>query len=134
MGTKIIVCADVIATSGDGRIVIIERLEQNKGLALPGGKKEHDELLSVTARREMYEETGMSLNIRAVLGTYAQDDRDPRGRFVSTAFIGEATGTLRDEHDKTHVILLTRDEIVARKEDFLFDHFDILSDHFRLQE
>ncbi len=128
----IIVCADVIATSGDGRIVIVERIEQNNGLALPGGKKEHNEFLSMTACREMHEETGMSLGIQSVLGTYAQDDRDPRGRFVSTVFVGVASGDPCDEKGKTRVVLMTREEIIARKRDFLFDHFDILSDYFKL--
>lgn len=128
----IIVCADVIATRGDGHIVIVERVEQNNGLALPGGKKELNEFLSATAEREMREETGMSLEIQSVLNTYADDDRDPRGRFVSTVFVGVATGDPCDEKGKTRVVLLTREEIIARRSEFLFDHFDILSDHFKL--
>lgn len=129
--SPIIYCADVIARLGSpsGPLVLVERLSSGKGLAFPGGKKEKGEHLSDTARRELLEETGLTLSIEGVLGTYAADGRDERGRYVSTVFLGIAHGTPRDEPGKTRVLLLTIEEALARAGDFAFDHGDLLADY-----
>lgn len=125
--SEIIYCADVIARHAPtGTLVLVERLGSMKGLAFPGGKHERGELLSETARREFFEETGLSLVIHGVLATCAQPGRDARGHYVSTVFLGEASGMPRDEEHKTRVLLLTEEEALARKNDFAFDHFDLL--------
>ena len=130
---KIIYCADTIAIQ-NGRIVIIERLSSIRGLALPGGKQEPNEMLSDTATREFTEETGMQFTALGVLGTYAEDDRDPRGHYVSTVFTGTALGMPRDEPGKTHVLLLTKAEILEREREFVFDHFLALQNFFSINK
>ena len=129
----IVYCADVIARYGtpQGPLVLIERLGSVKGLGLPGGKQESFETLSETARRELLEETGLTFSISEVLGTRAEYGRDPRGRFISTVFLGIARGTMVNETDKTHVLLLSEAEVVQRKNKFVFDHFSILTDYFK---
>jgi len=129
MNGKIIICADVIARYGD-KIVIVERLNSFSGLALPGGKQEHGEFLSETAAREFREETGLALAIGGVLGTFADDGRDPRGRYVSTVFTGSASGDPEGEEKKTRVVFMTKKEILVSGRRFLFDHFEILSEYF----
>ena len=129
MQKPIIICADIIAYYG-GQLVLIERLGAKSGIALPGGKQERAENLSSAAIREFREETGLVLKIENVLGTYAEKNRDPRGRFISTVFIGTASGIPKDESGKTHVIMMDQQEILARQEMFLFDHFKILMDYF----
>lgn len=133
---KIVYCADVIARFGNphGPIVLIRRLGTQKGLALPGGKQEKGESLSLAVCREFHEETGMSLSISSVLGTYAEDGRDERGRYVSTVFIGVASGLVRAEKDKTEVFLLQDSEVINCKDDFVFDHFQILLDYFTVKK
>jgi 8-oxo-dGTP diphosphatase len=130
MNTKPIICADAIARYGS-KIVIVERLSSVPGLALPGGKQDPDETLSKTAIREFTEETGLSLSLLEVLGTYAEEGRDPRGNFISTVFTGIAAGIPKDETRKTCVIFLDKEEILAEKERFVFDHFQVLSDYFK---
>lgn len=125
---KIIYCADIIARipGSHGPLVMIERLSEPSGLCFPGGKQEAGETLTRTAIREFHEETGYILSLEGTLGTYAEDGRDPRGRYVTTAFYGIALGTKRDEPGKTRVTLLSREEALARKEEYLFDHFRVL--------
>lgn len=133
MSMKPIICADVIARI-EAAIVIVERLGSVRGLAFPGGKQEPGETLSQTAERECFEETGMCFRHEAVLGTYAVIDRDPRGWYVSTVFVGTAEGEIQEEAGKTRVHLLAWDDIFRRRGEFVFDHFEILEQYWSLQE
>ena len=128
---KIIYCADVIARFGLGKsIVVVERLGKGKGLALPGGKQDPGETLTMTAKREFEEETGLALVIDEVLATRAEAGRDPRGDYVSTFFVGKAHGALRDEPGKTRVALLDPQQFQEHKHLFVFDHASILEEYF----
>ena len=126
---KIIYCADAIALYEDTKkLVIIERLGNIPGLALPGGKQESGETLSYTVVREMLEETGLSFEYSDVLGAYGEPGRDPRGKYISVVFIGTARGVVRDESAKTRVHLFGLDELGVMLDRFVFDHGKILSD------
>ncbi|MFC1623026.1 NUDIX domain-containing protein [Patescibacteria group bacterium] len=120
-------CADIIATYKE-KFVIIKRLSFPEGLALPGGRKEQGEKFEQCAHREFQEETGLSLLIEKTLGIYDDPDRDPRGRKISTVFIGKANGETQNETGKTQVLLMTKEEVLARKEEFVFDHYQIFCD------
>jgi ADP-ribose pyrophosphatase YjhB (NUDIX family) len=128
---KIIYCADTIAKY-KGKFVLVKRLNYPQGLALVGGKFDEGEPLWNTAVREFEEETGLKLEITSVLKTYAEENRDQRGNYISTVFVGNATGILRDETGKTKVTLLTKEEIFSNEKNFAFDHFKILKDYFNI--
>jgi 8-oxo-dGTP diphosphatase len=59
--------------------------------ALPGGRVDHDETSREAAVRELSEETGIILDEKwlHLAGVYDGPDRDPRGRYVSIAFVAE---------------------------------------------
>lgn len=64
--------------------------------AFPGGFLNMDEDLSECARRELEEETGLNLLTLRQFYTFSDPYRDPRGRVISTAFIGYVTGKEAD--------------------------------------
>lgn len=74
----------------DAKILLIKRgNDPYKGsYALPGGFPEMDELLVEAAKRELFEETGLSKIELVQLKTFDAIDRDPRGRNVSVVFLG----------------------------------------------
>jgi len=123
-------CADVIALY-KGKLVLVNRLKIPKGLAIPGGRLKVNESLEDCALREFKEETGLNLKINKQLGTYSNPNRDPRGQKVSTTFIGEAFGKIKNEKGKTKVILLNLEEIEKNKKKFVFDHYQIIQDFLK---
>lgn len=124
-------CADAIALY-EGKLVLVERLSDPKGLAIPGGRRDRLngqlESVDVCAVREFKEETGLSLVVEGVLGTYDDPQRDPRGPKASTVVYGKADGWLKDEPGKTRVLLLDPDAIDGLRGRFAFDHYEILKD------
>lgn len=124
--TKIVYAADAIVKYNGG-IVLIERLGVNlPGIALPGGKQEPREWISETAVREVREETGLYFTIEAVLGTYAEEGRDPRFPAVSTTFVGTGTGVLRPETGKTRPFKVLREDLPNYFDRFILDHGDMI--------
>lgn len=54
--------------------------------ALPGGFIRSDETAYEGARRELFEETGLTASAIGELGTFSKPDRDPRERVITIAF------------------------------------------------
>ncbi len=126
---KPIYCADLIGKYAD-RYVLVWRIKEGC-YAIPGGKQDAGETLSECAVREFKEETGLDAYIKETFGTYAEDGRDPRGRYVSTVFTGHAIGRPQGERGKTQVHLKLRREIEALYPQFWSDHATIFADYFR---
>lgn len=72
------------------KVVLVERgIEPFKGMwVLPGGFVHIDEPLECAAKRELVEEAGLKLRSVEPFGVFGAPGRDPRGRTVSTAFLG----------------------------------------------
>ena len=85
------VATDCVVFGFDGKelnILLIERgLNPYKGMwAFPGGFMKIDETAEACARRELYEETGLDIQVMKQLGAFSSVQRDPRERVVSIAF------------------------------------------------
>ncbi len=80
----------VILAENSLKILLIERASDpfQGHWALPGGFIELDESLEQAAKRELEEETGVRLSHLEQLYTFGRPDRDPRGRVISTAYLG----------------------------------------------
>jgi len=86
----------VLAVDGavfkEDRILLIRRnTEPYKGYwALPGGFLDKGETLQDGCKREVKEETGVSISIKDTIGIYDDPKRDPRGHIITVAFLAEA--------------------------------------------
>ncbi|MER6852451.1 NUDIX hydrolase [Streptomyces flaveolus] len=82
--------ADVVCIRG-GAVLLIERgWPPHKGrLALPGGHVDLGETSRAAAARELLEETGVRVDADDLdlIGIYDAPDRDPRGRYVTAAYL-----------------------------------------------
>lgn len=77
------------------RLLLIERGNNpyRGRYALPGGFPEMNELLVDAAKRELWEETGLSGIELKQLAAFDAPDRDPRDRNISIVFYGFTDGT-----------------------------------------
>ena len=76
-----------------GTLVFVERANEPRGLALPGGFVDEGEWVADAAVREAKEETGLDVELVELFHVYSNPKRDPREHTVSTVFIGRAHGT-----------------------------------------
>ena len=77
----------------EGRIVLIRRNnEPFKGMwALPGGFAEEGETAELCCQREAYEETGLKVRAKKLVGIFSDPRRDPRGT-IAGAYLCEIVG------------------------------------------
>ncbi|MFO7983767.1 MAG: molybdopterin-guanine dinucleotide biosynthesis protein B [Desulfuromonadales bacterium] len=116
---------DIIIRQGD-RIVLIERKNEPKGWALPGGFVDYGESLEHAARREAEEETGLELKALRQFGAYSEPNRDPRQHNISFVFTAEGDGHLRGGDDAARARFFELNDL---PESLCFDHDRILSDY-----
>ncbi|QGY40731.1 NUDIX domain-containing protein [Pseudodesulfovibrio cashew] len=71
-------------------VVLIERMNEPYGWALPGGFVDEGETCEHAAVREMKEETGLDVILTGLLGVYSDPKRDPRKHTMSVVYTGVA--------------------------------------------
>ena len=112
-------------------IVLIERLNEPHGWAIPGGFVDVGECVEVTAVREAKEETCLDVELVTMLGLYSNPKRDPRGHTVTAIYVAQSTGTPKAADDAKSVGVFTLDALPAP---LAFDHQMVLEDYRRYRE
>ncbi len=127
----IILTADIVIRLADGSVVLAKRKsEPYKGeWGLPGGKMESGETIEAAAIREAKEETGLTIALDHVIGVYSDPDRDPRGRYVSVAFLAHPVSGVMEAGSDAEDLVLTRE---PEQFNLAFDHERIVQDYVAL--
>ena len=110
-------------------IILIERKNEPKGLALPGGFVDVGESVEDALVREMKEETNLDVHISRLLGIYSDPKRDPRFHTASAVFVAKAHGKPKGGDDAKEAKLYRLEEIPM--DHLVFDHAKILHDYLR---
>ena len=109
-------------------IVLIERLNEPYGWALPGGFVDYGESVETAAKREAKEETNLDVTLIEQFLVYSDPERDARKHTLSIVFIASAIGEPVAQDDAKSL------EIVnpwAVPTPLCFDHDRILADYWR---
>ncbi len=88
-----------------GKIVLIKRKNPpfQGCFALPGGFVEPGETTEQAVEREVFEETGLEIEIVKLLGVYSDPSRDPRGHTVSIVYMALGKGFPKADSDAQEV-------------------------------
>jgi ADP-ribose pyrophosphatase YjhB (NUDIX family) len=97
---SLVPAASVVVVDDDGRILLHRRTDNNRW-ALPGGVMELGESIADCARREVLEETALTVELLGIIGIYsdpshvfAYDDGEVRQEFSICFLAGPTGGTL----------------------------------------
>lgn len=124
VGTSIIPLLD------DGRIVLILRRDDELW-GLPGGLVDWGEDIATSAKREMLEETGLTLTtIDRLVGIYSQPERDPRFHAICVTIAAQVEGTFNigDPDEVMDVKAFEKESLPF--EQLAHDHHHQLKDYF----
>lgn len=130
---------DVVAlaeTGGQRFVLLIERAHppHTGQWALPGGHLDRGEDFQDAARRELAEETGLRTAELEQVGFYGAPGRDPRGRYVSVAYLARLdylpAPTAGDDAAAARWLPVT--QVLNRPEQLAFDHAAMLTDALAL--
>jgi 8-oxo-dGTP diphosphatase len=125
-----LLAVDTVIFFGPGIVLIRRENPPYQGCyALPGGFVEVGETVENAAHREAREETGLEIELLALVGVYSDPGRDPRGHVVSIAFLAEGRGTLQSGSDARSVEIFAPCSLPS----LAFDHDRIIRDALRLQ-
>ena len=128
---KIAVDAIVFGYSkNDGvAVLLIQRKYEpfKNSWAIPGGFVLEDESLEEGVKRELLEETGISVNYLEQLYTFGEPGRDPRQRIVSVAYFGLVKASLYQQLKASTDAENAKWFSIKNLPSLAFDHKEILA-------
>lgn len=136
--SQFFVTADAVVIR-NGMVLLIKRRPNSRAFpnywAFPGGHVDHGESTEQAVLRELQEETGVEGRIVDLVGVFSKPGRDPRGPYVTAAYLVEAL-TLDHQAGDDAVECAWWDLNKAQAMQLAFDHNDVLDKamniiHFR---
>ncbi|MEW5761453.1 MAG: NUDIX domain-containing protein [Candidatus Thermoplasmatota archaeon] len=129
---KPFITVDAIIPYNEKILLIKRKYEPYKGFfALPGGFVEYGETVEDAIIREVKEEVGVEVKIKALVGVYSNPNRDPRGHTITIAYLMSSPNKkFKIGNETLEVKLFSFEEIKKMK--LAFDHKKILMDAFKL--
>lgn len=119
--------ADVIVRNGDS-ILLIERMNEPFGWAIPGGFVDYGEKVEDAAMRELFEETGIKADTIDLLGIYSDPKRDKRGHTATAVYYTESAQQPKAGDDAKNAVFFPLDKL---PDEIAFDHRMIISDYMK---
>jgi len=93
--------------------------------ALPGGHVDFDETVEEAVRREVREETNLTVTSAKLLGVYSSPKRHPK-QAVAVSYIVDAKGDAKAGDDAENLDFFPLDDL---PENLAFDHKEIIGDY-----
>lgn len=121
-------CVDMILHTRKTEIILIERLYEPYGIALPGGFVDVGEDIQDAAKRETLEEVSCTTRFLKQFRAYGHPSRDPRFHTCSIVYVGQVNGTPRAADDAKDILLFDISEPLPNLQ---FDHGHIVADYLR---
>lgn len=103
--------------------------------ALPGGFVELGEKVEDAVRREVKEETNLTVEIIKLSGVYSEPNRDPRGHTISIAYLCRRNNTsdiLKGGSDAKEAKVFQREAL--KKLQLAFDHERIINEALEIAD
>lgn len=122
----------IIPLLADGRVVLVRRRD-NGYWSLPGGIVDWGEDIATAARRELQEETGLTLTqMGRLVGIYSAPQRDPRFHSVCVCLEAWVDGTFGTV-DVDEVLEVQAFELTALPQPLSHDHQRQLEDYLNCE-
>ena len=116
----------------ESNILLIKRKNDpfKDHLSLPGGFVNEGELVEEAARREMWEETSLTIEPIEILGVYSDPNRDPRGHVLTVVWVAIVVNDVaRANDDSIEVQWVPLNDLDSTR--LAFDHKQILLDYIQ---
>ena len=124
------ISADCIAERNGKILLVKRRIPPFIGkFAFPGGHLKYGESIEDCVVRETFEETGVKVEPKEILGVYSKKDRDSRGHILSVVFICKPKTTKTKNSFETEAMWININN--AKNIDFAFDHAKIFQDYLK---
>lgn len=113
------------------RVLLIDRAD-GYGLCLPGGIMHWGESTHDAVKREVLEETGLTIEVSDLIGVYSGRLRDERASTVCSVYRGKITNGVPTGKDEGKPLWIRTEEIAFHR--LAFDTFEIIADYLNQQQ